>query len=147
MLAHPHNIISKKRERLRAKNSIQYTYRGMHQSWVIYHHTMSCNIITRNWLCFYVSHASNDVLREGRVNDDPIEADKSNFLHPVIYYYRQPPGKSMSCCLDKVTWYLASSPGSLFSPPPREPGDEATWYCTLTHNFQESGARLYCIRV
>jgi hypothetical protein len=27
------------------------------------------------------------------VTGDPIEADKSNFLHPVIYYYRQPPGK------------------------------------------------------
>ena len=44
------------------------------------------------------STCSNDVLREDRVTGDPIEADKSNFLHPVVYYYRQPPGKkSMSC--------------------------------------------------
>ena len=49
---------------------------------------------------------SNDVLSEDRVTGDPIEADKSNFLHPVIYYYRQPPGKSMSC-----------SPGSLIPRP------------------------------
>ena len=35
---------------------------------------------------------SNDVLREDRVTGDPISADKSNFLHPVIYYYRHPPG-------------------------------------------------------
>ena len=36
---------------------------------------------------------SNDVLSEDRVHGDPIEADMSNFLHPVIYYYKQPPGE------------------------------------------------------
>ncbi|XP_064406922.1 FAD-dependent oxidoreductase domain-containing protein 2-like [Halichondria panicea] len=32
-----------------------------------------------------------DVLRENRVEGDPIRADRSNFLHPVLYYYSSPP--------------------------------------------------------
>ena len=43
---------------------------------------------------------SKDVLSEDRVAGDPIRADKSNFLHPVVYYYRQPPGiPCMHCAI------------------------------------------------
>lgn len=34
---------------------------------------------------------SEDVLRADRVNGNPTEADTSNFLHPVLYYYRESP--------------------------------------------------------
>ena len=33
---------------------------------------------------------SKDVLREDRAIGEPLKADKSNFLHPVIYYYEDP---------------------------------------------------------
>ena len=54
-------------------------------------------ILSLSWSILLL--CSNDVLSEDRVTGDPIEADKSNFLHPVIYYYRQPPGKSTSCSI------------------------------------------------
>ena len=36
---------------------------------------------------------SKDVLHEDRVHSDVSEADLSNFLHPVLYYYSQLPNK------------------------------------------------------
>ena len=39
----------------------------------------------------HASFCSNDVLREDRVEGDPVRADRSNFLHPVLYYYSKPP--------------------------------------------------------
>jgi hypothetical protein len=33
------------------------------------------------------SGPSEDVLREDRAIGDPFQGDKSNFLHPVLYYY------------------------------------------------------------
>ena len=40
------------------------------------------------WYC------RKDVLSEDRVHGDPEEADLSNFLHPVLYYYSTPPKPS-----------------------------------------------------
>ena len=34
---------------------------------------------------------SKDVLREDRATGDPFQGDRSNFLHPVLYYYHQFP--------------------------------------------------------
>lgn len=42
-------------------------------------------------MLFIVVISSKDTLREDRATGDPLEADKSNFLHPVLYYYRSPP--------------------------------------------------------
>ena len=36
-------------------------------------------------------YISEDVLRSDRANGNPVEADTSNFLHPVLYYYRELP--------------------------------------------------------
>eukprot|EP00731_Ephydatia_muelleri_P029142 Em0020g786a len=36
------------------------------------------------------SGPGKDVLREDRATGEPLKADKSNFLHPVIYYYEDP---------------------------------------------------------
>ena len=32
-----------------------------------------------------------DVLREDRAEGDAVFAHRSNFLHPVLYYYKDPP--------------------------------------------------------
>ena len=42
------------------------------------------NLCLRKRLFFY---CSEDVLREDRAIGDPFQGDKSNFLHPVLYYY------------------------------------------------------------
>ena len=50
--------------------------------------------VYRVHVCVFVSH---DVLRENRVMGDVDRADLSNFLHPVIYYYKEvPKGKLYS---------------------------------------------------
>jgi len=41
-------------------------------------------------LSFKSSHYSKDVLSEDRAIGDASSADKSNFLHPVLYYYKEP---------------------------------------------------------
>lgn len=47
-------------------------------------------------LCFslfvyLLSLYSADVLRENRYVGNPVIADQSNFLHPVVYYWKNPP--------------------------------------------------------
>ena len=37
-----------------------------------------------------VVYYSKDVLSEDRAIGDAASADKSNFLHPVLYYYKEP---------------------------------------------------------
>ena len=37
------------------------------------------------------SAAGNDVFRLDRAIGEPAEAHRSNFLHPVFYYYKTPP--------------------------------------------------------
>lgn len=37
------------------------------------------------------SGAGKDIFRGNRATGEPSEAHKSNFLHPVFYYYQQPP--------------------------------------------------------
>lgn len=56
--------------------------------------------------CF---HHSKDVLKEDRATGDPIEADISNFLHPVLYYYTRPPTTSKRLLLP------SSSPSLLYT--------------------------------
>lgn len=43
------------------------------------------------WSSHAVTCCSKDVLHEDRVHGDPEEADLSNFLHPVLYYYSTSP--------------------------------------------------------
>ena len=61
--------------------------------------------------CLFVYHSllvftdlqthSNDVLHEDRAVGDPFEADKCNFLHPVVYYYSKPPQQGI--CIKAVS--------------------------------------------
>ena len=39
---------------------------------------------------FYIILFSKDPFREDRATGDPADAHNSNFLHPVIYFYRHP---------------------------------------------------------
>ena len=40
--------------------------------------------------CLHYITYSKDVLSEDRAIGDASSADKSNFLHPVLYYYSEP---------------------------------------------------------
>jgi len=40
---------------------------------------------------YLLSLYSADVLRENRYVGNPVIADQSNFLHPVVYYWKNPP--------------------------------------------------------
>jgi thioredoxin reductase len=42
----------------------------------------------------FYSGPGEDVLRSDRVTGNPVEADQSNFLHPVLYYYQNLPSKN-----------------------------------------------------
>ena len=46
------------------------------------------------WPVFFLS-CSKDVLRMDRFTGNPLLADQSNFLHPVIYYWKDPPMPGM----------------------------------------------------
>ena len=37
------------------------------------------------------SGPDKDTLRIDRATGDPLEAHRSNFLHPVFYFYKRPP--------------------------------------------------------
>jgi len=57
--------------------------------------TCSKKLKVKCWL----RSCSKDVLHEDRVHGAPEEADLSNFLHPVLYYYSTPPNPGMHLCV------------------------------------------------
>lgn len=54
-----------------------------------------------------ITFNSEDVLRENRATGNPIEADTSNFLHPVLYHYNRLPLQCKYIILfnDCITFY------------------------------------------
>ena len=69
---------------------------------------LQCNVVAHFFL-----FGSKDVLREDRAIGDPLSGDESNFLHPVLYYYQDPPAPSTYTCTCtrnvhcSHTWYIA----------------------------------------
>lgn len=57
--------------------------------------------------CFFPSGPGEDIFRSERATGDPQEAHVSNFLHPVLYYYKTlPTGKVYYKLFIKVNPYV-----------------------------------------